>query len=283
LAETRVIFYWRDLLQAAGVDEKTAFGTHKKLEQTLERLQKNGVSCPCVIPTAKTMNTLHNIRSWIGEAAGDFVDSENRRVTFADRAARSGMKDYYGLYRFISPEFYGLMPPQVDTLFVDKKAAVTINGPWVIFNPGAQLRSKDINNVGVAPLPGVSPVLASDLVIWKHTPVRYERPAVELVKFLTSHKAQLECSQYSGLLPARLETLESKPFSADPMYQVFVNGLKSGRSLPTMRLWGLVEERLTAAFASIWSRILAEPDPNLDAIIKAEMDPLAQRLNHILE
>ena len=283
LAETRVIYYWRDLLKAAGVEEKTAFGTHKQLENTLKRLQKNGVSNPWIIPTAKTTNTLHNIRSWIGGATGDFVDADHRRVTFADKASRSGIKNYYSLYRFLSPEFYGFTPPQVDGVFQRKEAAVTINGPWAIFHPSAPLPSQDLKNIGVAPLPGVSSVLASDLVIWKHTSVRHERIAVNLVKFLTSHKAQLQCPKHSGLLPARLETLESKSFSADPFYQVFVDGLKSGRSLPTMRLWGLVEERLTAALAVLWAKILAEPNPDLDAIIKAELEPLAQRLNHILQ
>jgi hypothetical protein len=50
-----------------------------------------------------------------------------------------------------------------------------------------------------------------------------------------------------------------------------------------MRLWGLIEERLTAAFGNLWEKILSDPNPDLDAIIEAELDPLAQRLNRILE
>jgi ABC-type glycerol-3-phosphate transport system substrate-binding protein len=104
-----------------------------------------------------------------------------------------------------------------------------------------------------------------------------------LVKFLTSQEVQQACSRHVGLLPARLETLATKPFSVDPSYKVLVKALKSGHSLPIMRLWGLIEERLTAAFGNLWEKILADPNPDLDAIIEAELDPLAQRLNRILE
>jgi hypothetical protein len=74
-----------------------------------------------------------------------------------------------------------------------------------------------------------------------------------------------------------------KPFSNNAAYQIFVDTLKSGRPLPMMRLWGLIEERLTAAFGNIWQKVLASPNPDLDAIIEAELNPLAQKLNQILQ
>jgi hypothetical protein len=74
-----------------------------------------------------------------------------------------------------------------------------------------------------------------------------------------------------------------KPFSEDPAYQIFVETLKSGRSLPTMRLWGLIEERLTAAYGNIWKNVLATPEPDLEAIIAAELNPLAAKINQILQ
>jgi len=87
----------------------------------------------------------------------------------------------------------------------------------------------------------------------------------------------------AGLLPARLQTLNRKPFSSDANYQVFVDSLTSGRPLPTIRLWGLIEERLMVAFGNIWQRVLTNPDVDLDELIRTELDPLAQKLNRILE
>jgi multiple sugar transport system substrate-binding protein len=283
LAESRVIFYWRDLLEEAGVDEAEAFGSQDQLEQTLEKLAQKGSVSPLVVPTARTLNTVHNLASWIWGTGGSFVDAKQRRVTIADPEATAGIRNYYALHPYIRPEFHGLDPYQVDGVFEQRKTAVTFNGPWVIFYSEGLPRLNMTDKIGVAPLPSVSPILASDLVIWKHMPVRLERLSVELVKFLTADKAQSLCSRHVGLIPARLETLETPPFSVDPFYQVFGNALKSGQTLPAMRLWGLIEERLTLAFANIWSKVLADPNPDLNAIIEGELEPLSQKLNRILE
>jgi hypothetical protein len=80
-----------------------------------------------------------------------------------------------------------------------------------------------------------------------------------------------------------LKTLERTPFSSDAHYQVFVDSLMSGRPLPKIRLWGLIEERLTAVFGVLWHKILENPKADLDKLIRAELDPLAQKLNRILE
>lgn len=283
LAESRVILYRRDLLEAAGVDETAAFETHQQLEKTLSCLMESIGSKPWIVPTGKTANTLHNLPGWIWGAGGDYVDRKQRRVTVADPAAVRGIREYFSLYRFLAKEHGRLDPYQAETLFSQGHGAVTINGPWAVFPPAGAQESAITDKVGVAPLPGIHCVLASNLVIWKHTPVRLDNLALKLVKFLTAKEPQWKSAQHAGLIPARLETLEMPPFSTNPDYQVFVNALKDGRPLPTMRLWGLLEERLTTAFANLWQNILSTPDPDLDALIKAELDPLAQKLNRILE
>jgi multiple sugar transport system substrate-binding protein len=283
LAESRVILYRRDILKAAGVDEATAFENHKRLVETLERLQKVTKISPWLVPTAKTLNTLHTLPNWIRGEGGHFVDEKRNRVTFADPQAKVGVREYYSLYRFIKPELWGLDPYEAQVKFEQGQAAVTISGPWLVFPVDDAAAPAVRENIGVAKLPGTPTVLASNLVVWKHTPVRQEALAVELVKYLTSKKVQVTCSQETGLVPARLDTLALKPFSNNAAYQIFVDTLKSGRPLPMMRLWGLIEERLTAAFGNIWQKVLASPNPDLDAIIEAELNPLAQKLNQILQ
>jgi ABC-type glycerol-3-phosphate transport system substrate-binding protein len=119
------------------------------------------------------------------------------------------------LYRFIAPEFYQLNANQVDGRFADGEAAMTINGPWAVFPSGEAVGDDPPAGIHVALPPGVPCVLASHLVVWKHVPVRQERVAIELVRFLTDQQAQLTCSRQVGLLPARLETLAGPPFASD--------------------------------------------------------------------
>lgn len=283
LAESRVIIYRRDLLETAEVDEETAFNSHQNLRRTLEKLKAGGVETAWMVPTKRTANTLHTLPSWIWGAGGDFVDAGYRRVAFADKEARAGIRDYYSLYPYLNPDYYKVNPFEAEQTFMEGKAAVTVSGPWTVFPVNPISDRSILEKMGVAKMPGVSCVLASDLVIWKHTPVRQEQLAIELVKFLTSHQAQRIVSRQSGLIPARMETLETEPFSSDPNYGIFVDSLLSGRPLPAMRLWGLIEERLINALAVLWHKILAEPEPDLDKLIAAELTPLAKKLNSILE
>jgi maltose-binding protein MalE len=139
-----------------------------------------------------------------------------------------------------------------------------------------------LDKLGVALPPGKPCVLASNLVVWKHTSIGQERLAVKLVKFLTEVKNQQICGQQTGLLPARVATFQEEPYANHPHYRVFIEGLETGRSLPAIRLWGLIEERLTIAFGNLWEKILADPNPNLTALIQGELEPLAQRLNRNL-
>src|SRR6185503_10284878 len=101
--ETRVIFYWRKLLHEAGINEQTAFQSQAQLEQTLERLRANGIAIPWAVPTQTTLNTLHQITSWLWGAGGHFLDETRRRVAFHQPAARAGVSDYYRLGRFLPP------------------------------------------------------------------------------------------------------------------------------------------------------------------------------------
>ena len=47
-----MIYYWRDLLEQAGVDERTAFQTPEHMEETMQRLQASGVD---VVPAHGSM------------------------------------------------------------------------------------------------------------------------------------------------------------------------------------------------------------------------------------
>ena len=67
LAYARLIYYRRDLLVKAGIDERSAFESQAQLEKTLGRLSENGVAAPWCVPTRHSRDTLHNIASWIWE------------------------------------------------------------------------------------------------------------------------------------------------------------------------------------------------------------------------
>lgn len=282
LSETRAIYYRRDLFQKAGLAEVTQFESNAHLEDTLETLRGHGLAA-WTMPTRATLNTFHNLTSWVWGAGGDFVDSTQRQVTFAEPAARAGIAAYVGLHRFLAPEGRYLEVDQSEARFLQGQAAMTISGPWLYLSPELPRTPEVAETMGVALLPGVPWVGASHLVVWKHAPQRQVRLAVELVRYLTSLPAQIASSKHTGMLPVLPAAFQAPAFVDHPVYQVVGRGLAHGRSFPAMRLWGLIEEKLTAALGSLWAKVLtAEPGASLDGLIRAELEPLAARLNKTL-
>jgi hypothetical protein len=58
--------------------------------------------------------------------------------------------------------------------------------------------------------------------------------------------------------------------------------MQRGRSFPTMRLWGSIEEKLVLEISRIWAELFANLGQNLDECLHRHLDPLAERLNTTL-
>jgi multiple sugar transport system substrate-binding protein len=274
-ADTRVLYYRRDLLAKAGVAEQQAFTTAQHLAQTLDRLQASGFELPWTVPTRHTTNTLHNIACWVWSAGGDFVSADGKRILFNHPAALAGIQAYFDLQRYLQVAARGLDAGASNLFYREGHAAVTISGPWTLQLMRESAAAEVAQNTGVALPLGLPFVGGSNLVIWKHT--RHSHAAVELVRMLTDQQGQIVSSRASGLLPTRLDVTLT-----DPSSQLMVLGLKQGRSFPSLPLWGLIEDGLVSVLAQIWDDLLSHDPVDLDAVIKNHLDPLAARLSPIL-
>jgi multiple sugar transport system substrate-binding protein len=283
-ADMRVIYYRRDLLEQAGVDEQTAFQSHPHLIQTLERLQASGVATPWVMPTGHAVVTLHHLANWVWGAGGDFITADGKRTLLNLPETRAGIRAYLELGRYLSPATRGLDAAQSNALFWQGQAAVALSWPRMM-GSRQSAAPQVVANLGVALVPGVTWIGGSNLVVWRHisrfSPT-HESLALDLVRFLTSQPVQSAYNLRTGLLPVRLDVLDAPPSDTNPLHPTMVQGLKSGRSFPSLPVWGQVEDRLLLALAQLWEDVLARPGQDLDAIIAEHLDPLAQRLDIIL-
>jgi multiple sugar transport system substrate-binding protein len=276
----RLIVFRRPLLLGAGVDEREAFGTADQLTRTLERLQAGGVETPWTVPTGLTHTTLLNVASWVWGAGGDFITPDGRQVLFNHHLARVGLAAYFGLGRFLTPAVQRLTGLEPDYQFLrDANTAVTISGPW-LFKAAREQHPGLSQQLGVALPPGPSFVGGSHVVVWRHS--RRQEAALELVHYLSQPEVQASHSEHVGLLPARVEAFALEPFASDPLWQVAIRGLKTGRSFPVTRAWGLMEDRLTTELNRIWETVLGEPGQDVNAAIARRFAPLAQRLDLVL-
>ncbi len=278
LAGARLVFWRRPLLAAAGVQPRSTFQSAAEVEAVLARLAQSGAPVPWTVPTGLTHTTLLNAASWVWAAGGDFVTPDGRRTLFSQPAARAGLRDYFALGRYLAPSVRRLTGLQPDDQFLSQPGtAVTISGSWLF----SILRARGLAaDVGLALPPGASFVGGSHLVIWKHT--RQAAAVLSLVRFLADGATQIAYGQRVGLLPTRLDALTGEPFAGDEWWQLAIRGLKTGRSFPVTRSWGLMEDRLTRELKALWDEVLADPALDLEAAIARHLEPLAMRLDLVL-
>lgn len=275
IADTRVIFYRRDYLERAGVDDEIAFQSHNSLVNTLEKLHKAGYSQPWTVPTHRSRMTLHNVASWIWGEGGNLLSPDGKQTGFTSPESIRGITNYYSLSRFLDKENLDLNDTQSDALYASGKAAITISGTWIL---SPQTTPSDVLiNTGFAPPPGIPYVGGSHLVLWRHS--SKENSALELVRYLCQPEVQNSYCQVIGLLPTKLDALASLTYNDSPFYHRLIEKLKGGHSFQPLPLWGMVEDKLTAALSQIWSDLIKDPNIDISSTVSLILQPLGRRLN----
>jgi multiple sugar transport system substrate-binding protein len=277
LADARIIFYWRDMLERASVDEGTAFQTPEHVEETMARLQASDVETPWGWWATTTATMLQCASSWVWEAGGDYVSTDGRKVLFSYPEALRGFVAYLKLHRYMPPWIRHVGDIVPINSFAGRQAAVAIGTPgWLPFIYESSTLSDAPDRLGIAAPPGPSFVGGSALVIWQHT--RRLQEAVELVRFLTGQQVQSDYVRRMQHLPARLDVLAEPPYTTDAHYQAMAEALRTGRTYPIVPKWGDIEKKLMETLTQLWNDLLADPEQDVEALAGQYLDALARRL-----
>lgn len=275
-ADTRVLYYRRDLLEKVGIDEKTAFSTLENFENTLRVLKEKGTEIPFTMPMGRSRQQIHVMASFIWKAGGGFISSNGKEIIFNNPEARAGMRAYFRMGKYLVSQARQLSEGASEDAFIVGNVAVSISGTWVLTrNFPAHLRPY----VGTGMLPGIPWVGGSNFVIWKNC--RAKREAVRLLRFLTNSAESDRVFPDLGL-PTRRASLNTPFYTTDPNWKVMQQAILAGRGFSTEQLWGLVETRLTDLLPHIWERVLADEDADIDAILDQFIPSLARRLTMTL-
>src|SRR5688572_24083322 len=278
IVDTYLVYYHRDRLAKAGIDEADAFSTPENFHATLQKLQDAGFRYPFAVPTVKSNSNIHTAASWVWGQGGDFINPDGTKVLLSKPETRKGLKMYFDLYRFISPQAKELTDRDCWDWFLDGTIAVTVRNPGLLFRLDTEEFPKSFAaNIGAASMPGVPLLGGSHLVIWNHIQPEMEKDAVELVKFLTSPDIQLNLLENTGRIPANLQALERIPSTS--FFAPFVNSMSKAKPFPCIRMWGLVEEKLVIGLSQIWKALLTSSNPDVDQVIAGQLDPIEHRLN----
>lgn len=281
MADSRVFFYWRDLIEQAKIDEETAFQNPQNLIETVRRIQSGGVSRPWGITAGHKHSAIHTVVSWVWASGGDFISEDGTKALFLEPEALAGLKAYFNMIQFMAPESLRADYPANNQLFVNRQSAIILgNGEtatYIVNNIPAEMRSR----LGVALPFGVPLVGGSSLVVWASS--RYEQAAVRLVQFLAGRTAQAAYPISLDYLPVRLDVLNEPPYTTDPILKGLSEALRQGRAFPITKLSGLLEEHLGNALVNTWARLFADPAADLENLIMSNLTPVVRHYNNWME
>jgi multiple sugar transport system substrate-binding protein len=279
----RVIFYWRDMLEQAGVDERTAFRTPEQVEETMGRLQASGIDAPWGIWGDRKNVMLQNVASWIWSAGGDIISADAKQILFDQPEAMRGFLTYFRLHRYMPPNLDHVPEgSQILDLFNARRLTVVMGAcSWLDTILSAHSETPDVvDKVGLALPPGPAFVGGSNLIVWQHA--QRVQDAVELILFLVSKQTQLDFCRAGNFLPARLDVLSEPPYATDVRYQVILEALKTGRAFPMIPRLGDVEEELGRGLVWLWDTLLTNPGMDSAALVRPYIETTARRLAIIL-
>jgi multiple sugar transport system substrate-binding protein len=268
--DVRVVYYRRDLLKAAGVEEVGAFATPAAFEKTLGQLKESGLITPLAMQTKFSRIGLQNMAAWVWDTGSDFISQDAKKVLFHQAPALEGIKAYFNLGHYLGPQPF-LDDGETDEIFWSGQAAVALSGYWIMRN--ARMPEVVHENLGVAQLPGVSFVGGHNLAVWKHSHQRQD--SIRLVKFLNSHAAEQVVYPEYGL-PLRESSWQLPPFNT-PQFGIFRDALNTGLCFQNSPLWALVEKRLAELIPGLWAQVIENP-AQLDLIVETQLGNLAKRL-----
>ena len=281
LTDVRLVCYRRDLLARAGVNEAKAFDTPKHFEQTLKALQEAGIPLPYYNAVNRTTENVHHLGMWLWQAGEDFIDESGKHILLDRPNARTAMRNYLRLYRYMPEEARRLSPDGVRQMLAGARPAVFVSDLQQI-----RLTMSDpamAQNLGLAIPLGKSYIGGSNLVIWRWTD-RVE-DAIKLLAHLTGREFQSTFPKAAWMMPGRMDLLDIIPLPEAPgFHSVIEQAVRTGRPLPKVRLWGLIEARLVDGMAALLADLVASPDtdPDLDALLDKHIIPIGRRLQMML-
>jgi len=277
LMDPRALFYWKDMVDKAGVNPNAAFASTEGMEDTCQRMKDKGVEYPWVLGMADKFVMIHSIASWVWGKGGDFILPKDNRAVFLEQAALDGMEAFFRLGQYMPQENISFGASESHRFFVERKAAATIGnyGALNSFRAAVPAEMRDLLGVSLPPGP---PLLAgSDLVIWRHS--RKDDEVAQLLSALFSTDVQIKYSDYMGDLPVTKDALESLGESKDAEIDTFIETLNTGRLFSTTKFGGMLENQLSTGLMELWANLLKNPPDNLRESIQRTLEPLQRRFD----
>lgn len=279
-AETRALFYNRDMFAAAGVQPPS---TYDELVRVGERIvARFGRGSAIAVAGTNAWDLIHNWAIILWAYGGELVDVNARKATFNGPAGVRAMEYYVDLVRrgLCSEACAEYNQPQADAAFINGNVAMAFMGPWNI--AGIETQNPTLNYGVVEPPAGPVKRAAfsggSNLVILKNS--RNQQAARQWVQFLLRTDNLVDYTKnLTHMLPAKVEAFND-PYYESGVWQVFKKTLGYATAYPPLAVWGDIENAIVGEFRNV---LTAYVEGRLDSVgVKSFLDTAARQVDAAL-
>jgi multiple sugar transport system substrate-binding protein len=246
--DTRLLFYRRDLLAAAGVAEPPK--TWAAWTDAMTRVRARGGDDRFAI--------LLPLREWeppvilAMQRGAQLLADDDGRGNFASPEVRAAFAFYLDLFtRGLAPRAGDTEVTNVYQAFADGELAFLVTGPWNLGEFARRLPAAMQDRWATAPMPapaggdgpGVSLAGGASLTVARGTP--HADLAWQLVEYLAEPAQQLRLNALAGDLPARKSAWETGGLAHNPRTAAFWTQLQDVRATPKIPEWERIAARIT--------------------------------------
>lgn len=245
--DTRLLFYRKDLLAAAGYPE--APRTWQEWREMMERLRTRAPDRYAILLSLAEWQPLVMFGL---ESGATLLTDQDQRGNFESPPFRRAYEFYLGLMQDgLAPRAGEGQLANLYQEFASGRIVFFISGPWNLGELPRRLPAELADSWAVAPMPaataehpypGVSLAGGSSLAIAAGSP-RAEL-AWQLLVYLSSRATQLEIYRLSGDLPSRRSAWAEGKLAADPRTGAFEQQLQHVVSTPKIPEWERIATKI---------------------------------------
>ena len=295
--EARTIYYRKDVLEAAGVDEATAFTDWEAFRSTLEAVAELGEIDgkpikPFGSPGRRAFDLVHHVMPFVWNNGGAELSEDASESTINSPEAVEGVKWFAdlipaGVYDETALERDA---QQVEDSFKAGQIAVWIGGPWVLASaertddPTWEKTARE--NVGIATMPegpsGEASAFVGGSNLMMFESCEEQDAAWELMAFLSGDDVQSEYASVMGMFPSRLDPQQAEG-ERSPNHEAFAEAIANGRSYATIPQWGQIETAYQERFGNILEAAAGHGSGEYsEALIQDELDQAKEEADALL-
>ncbi len=282
--DTRLIFYRRDLLAAAGFAAPPVSWAGWLDAMRAIKAQVGAERFAVLLP----LDEFEQLLSFALQGDDPLLRDRGQHGNFRSAGFRQALRFYLQMFvEQLAPITTQIQVPNPWDELARGYFSFFLHGPWSIEEFKRRLPAAQQGSWATAPLPGPrGPGAAiaggASLVVFRKA--AYPREAWQLIEYLSAPEIQRQFYDLTNNLPPRRSTWDDPRFAADEHVQAFRDQLERVRRTPPVPEW----ERIATELRVISERAARQVSPattpaELDAIVEAAATELDARAEQMLE